>query len=85
MFMRAAFKLYDADALTVNSYLGIDGVAPFLKYFTEGKGLFLLLKTSNKVAGISKRYYCTIAEPDLDPKTTEVCGLEGSFVQNSLI
>ncbi len=83
-YASAAFKLYDADALTVNSYLGIDGVAPFLKYFTEGKGLFLLLKTSNKSSGDFQDLF-TIAEPDLDPKTTEVCGLEGSFVRNYIM
>ncbi len=42
-------KLYDIDGLTVNSYLGSDGVKPFLPYCkNEGKNIFLLLKTSNK-------------------------------------
>lgn len=42
-------QLYDIDALTVNSYLGSDGVKPFLPYCKkEGKNIFLLLKTSNK-------------------------------------
>ncbi|MBQ4565604.1 MAG: orotidine-5'-phosphate decarboxylase [Oscillospiraceae bacterium] len=42
-------RLYDIDALTVNSYLGSDGVKPFLPYCKkEGKNIFLLLKTSNK-------------------------------------
>lgn len=44
--------VFDTDALTVNPYLGIDGVKPFLddceKY---GKGIFLLVKTSNKSSG----------------------------------
>lgn len=43
---------FDSDALTVNAYLGIDGVNPFLddciKY---GKGIFVLVKTSNKSSG----------------------------------
>lgn len=42
-------KLYECDGLTVNSYLGSDGVKPFLPYCKqEGKNIFLLLKTSNK-------------------------------------
>lgn len=42
-------KLYECDGLTVNSYLGSDGIKPFLPYCKkEGKNIFLLLKTSNK-------------------------------------
>lgn len=44
-----AHKLYDCDGLTVNAYLGSDGVKPFLPYCKhEGKNVFVLLKTSNK-------------------------------------
>jgi orotidine-5'-phosphate decarboxylase len=35
-----------ADAVTVNPYLGSDGVRPFLAL--DGKGVFILVKTSNK-------------------------------------
>jgi orotidine-5'-phosphate decarboxylase len=44
-----AFELsWHADAVTVNPYLGSDGVAPFTKIAVrEQKGLFLLVKTSN--------------------------------------
>ncbi|MDO8686147.1 MAG: orotidine-5'-phosphate decarboxylase, partial [Clostridiales bacterium] len=45
-------SVFDADAVTVNPYLGIDGVKPFIddccKY---GKGIFILVKTSNKSGG----------------------------------
>lgn len=44
--------VFDTDALTVNPYLGIDGIKPFLddcgKY---QKGIFILVKTSNKSSG----------------------------------
>jgi orotidine-5'-phosphate decarboxylase len=39
------FKNYNADACTINAYLGIDGVKPFLNY--KEKGVFVLVKTSN--------------------------------------
>ncbi|HOJ10810.1 MAG TPA: orotidine-5'-phosphate decarboxylase [Clostridiales bacterium] len=43
---------FDADALTVNPFLGYDGIKPFnddcRKY---GKGIFVLVKTSNKSSG----------------------------------
>ena len=39
---------FDADAVTVNPYLGYDGVKPFIKECREyGKGVFVLVKTSN--------------------------------------
>ena len=45
-------SFYDIDWVTVNPYLGIDGVKPFIddckKY---NKGIFILVKTSNKSSG----------------------------------
>jgi len=42
----------DADAMTVNSYLGTDGVKPFIQRCDEfGKGIFCLVKTSNPSSG----------------------------------
>ena len=43
---------WQADALTVNPYLGTDGVAPFIKVAArEHKGVFVLVRTSNASAG----------------------------------
>ncbi len=43
---------FGADALTVNAYLGTDGVAPLLEICNEAdKGIFILCKTSNKSSG----------------------------------
>lgn len=40
---------FGADALTVNGYLGTDGIGPLLKVCAEyGKGIFVLTKTSNE-------------------------------------
>jgi len=40
------------DAITVNGYLGADGVAPFVDAAKEtGKGVFVLVRTSNPSAG----------------------------------
>ena len=42
-------RLYECDALTVNGYLGSDGIKPFLPYCkNDGKNIFMILKTSNK-------------------------------------
>ncbi|MFK8011844.1 MAG: orotidine-5'-phosphate decarboxylase [Marinicellaceae bacterium] len=41
-----AFEKYQADAVTVNPYMGHDTLQPFLKY--PDKGVIVLCKTSNK-------------------------------------
>lgn len=49
---KAAVAPYDADSLTVNAYLGTDGIAPFLKRCGKRKkSIFVLVKTSNKSSG----------------------------------
>jgi orotidine-5'-phosphate decarboxylase len=41
-------KTFEADAVTVNPFLGFDTIEPFVKNCTEyGKGIFILVKTSN--------------------------------------
>lgn len=43
---------WQVDALTVNPYLGSDGINPFVKVAArENKGLFVLVRTSNATAG----------------------------------
>ncbi len=43
---------FGADALTVNGYLGTDGITPLLKCCRErDKGIFVLVKTSNPSSG----------------------------------
>ena len=44
-YAREAFERYNADAVTLSPFMGWDSVAPYLKY--EGKGAFLLCRTSN--------------------------------------
>lgn len=46
------FTPFDEDFVTVNPYLGSDGVNPFIKVCQEeNKGLFILVKTSNPSSG----------------------------------
>ncbi len=43
---------FETDFMTVNAYMGVDAVSPFYPYLEEkGKGLFLLVKTSNPGSG----------------------------------
>jgi len=46
------FRAFPSDYLTVNGYLGIDGIEPFLADCKKhGKGIFVLVKTSNPSSG----------------------------------
>ena len=47
-YAQALFETFKADAVTVNPYLGKDGVAPFLEY--KDKCSFILCRTSNPSA-----------------------------------
>ncbi len=48
----ASETAFDSDFLTVNGYLGSDGIVPFLKWMNErDKGIFVLVKTSNPSSG----------------------------------
>ena len=48
-YAQTLFETLSADAVTVNPYLGKDGVAPFLEY--KDKCSFVLCRTSNASAG----------------------------------
>jgi orotidine-5'-phosphate decarboxylase len=61
------------DALTVNPYMGLDTIEPYLKRGREaGKGVFVLLRTSNPGAG---------AFQDLAVDATTVCGTIASALR----
>lgn len=38
---------FETDLITVNAYMGEDAVSPYYPYFGQGKGVFVLVKTSN--------------------------------------
>ncbi len=44
-YAKGIFEFFDADAVTLNAYMGRDSIDPFLAY--SDRGLFLLCKTSN--------------------------------------
>lgn len=47
-----SYSAFDEDFATVNPYLGTDGIKPFIDVCKEeNKGLFILVKTSNKSSG----------------------------------
>ena len=60
-------ECYDVDAITVNPYLGSDGVRPFVEDCIHyGKGVFVLVKTSNPSSGQLQDALSIISHPHLE-------------------
>lgn len=49
-YANEAFKFWKADAVTVSPYMGKDSVQPFIDHCSSGKGVYVLVRTSNKGA-----------------------------------
>ncbi len=49
-YAKECFDFWNADALTVSPYMGYDSVKPFLDKCKEGKGAYVLCRTSNSGA-----------------------------------
>lgn len=49
-YAREAFQFFDADAVTLSPFLGLDSIRPFIKNYPK-KGYYILNKTSNKSSG----------------------------------
>ncbi len=62
----STFKVFNADACTINAYLGIDGVKPFLHY--KEKGIFILVKTSNPSSNDFQNLFSADIPDALDSK-----------------
>ena len=80
MYAKAFFEVLEADALTVNPYMGKDAVLSFLEY--EDKCAFVLCLTSNEGAKDfqlsivdGKPLYEIVAEKVLSWNEKESCGL----------
>lgn len=46
-YANEAFNFWMADALTVSPYMGSDSVKPFLERCKDGRGIYVLVRTSN--------------------------------------
>ena len=46
-YAKEAFDFWNADAVTVSPYMGYDSLSPFFERCKEGKGVYVLCRTSN--------------------------------------
>ncbi|MDR1619682.1 MAG: orotidine-5'-phosphate decarboxylase [Clostridiales bacterium] len=52
LYARAHFTGdFEADIITINTYMGEDALSPYYPYIERGKGVFVLVKTSNPHSG----------------------------------
>ncbi len=88
-YAQTVFDSFNADAVTVNSYFGIDGVQPFLDYIPRGKGIILLIKTSNPSSGEFQDLFSvnlpkvssTITEIDIPNNKNKQLRLTRNYIQ----
>ncbi len=80
-YASAIFENFKADAVTVNGYLGSDGITPFLRYIAEGKGVIVLIKTSNKSSGEFQDLF-SLSIPNIPPSGIEITVEKGLLVRN---
>ncbi|MEN9544158.1 MAG: orotidine-5-phosphate decarboxylase [Pseudomonadota bacterium] len=66
-YAREAFERYQADAVTLSPFMGLDSIEPYLRW--PGKGAILLCRTSN--AGGSDLQARTLADVEGQPKLFE--------------
>ncbi|MBU0758360.1 MAG: orotidine-5'-phosphate decarboxylase [Nanoarchaeota archaeon] len=49
-YAKALFEYYEADSITIAPYMGFDSVGPFIDHCENSKGVYVLVRTSNKGA-----------------------------------
>lgn len=49
-YAKSVFEFWNSDAVTIAPYMGCDSVEPFIEWCEEGKGVYILCRTSNKGA-----------------------------------
>lgn len=64
-YVKGAFEYLDADAITVNPYLGAEALGPFLE--CKDKGIIVLCRTSNKGAGEFQDLHTLTKDPRNKP------------------
>ena len=81
-YAHSIFKVFNADACTLNAYFGFDGIKPFLEY--KEKGLFILVKTSNPSSKDFQNLFSARIPKALDSEveiTVENITLERNYIK----
>ncbi len=73
---------FACDAVTANPYLGTDSIAPFLMRIRKGRGVFVIVKTSNPSSG-EFQDLATASGPLWEAVARRVHGWAGDFAGKS--
>ena len=83
-YARFVFDELGVEAVTVNPYLGWDSLEPFLEYSKKGKGIYVLVKTSNagsqdfqELSLDGKPLYMHVLDHILDDRRAGICAVVG--------
>ena len=90
-YAKALFDFWEFNAITVNPWMGKDSVMPFLEYGKEGKGIYILVRTSNPSAkefqeqiAEGKKLYMHVAEKLIEWNKEGTCAVVGATAPNEL-
>ena len=90
-YAKALFDIWCFDAITVNPWMGKDSVIPFLEYGKKGKGVYLLVRTSNPSAkdfqeleANGKKMYMYVAEKVIEWDMEGTCAVVGATAPKEL-
>ena len=90
-YAKALFDVWQFDAITVNPWMGQDSVMPFLDYGKKGKGIYLLVRTSNPSAkefqeqvANGKKLYMHVAEKIMEWNKEGTCAVVGATAPKEL-
>lgn len=90
-YAKALFDVWQFDAITVNPWMGKDSVMPFLEYGKKGKGIYLLVRTSNPSAkefqeliAENKKMYMHVAEKMIEWDMQGSCAVIGATAPKEL-
>lgn len=90
-YAKALFDFWEFNAITVNPWMGEDSVMPFLEYGKEGKGIYILVRTSNPSAkefqeqvAEGRKLYMHVAERLLQWNKEGTCAVIGATAPKEL-
>jgi orotidine-5'-phosphate decarboxylase len=90
-YAKALFDYWDFQAITMNPWMGEDSVMPFLEYGKQGKGIYILVRTSNPSAkdfqeqiADGKKLYMHVAEKLVEWNKEGTCAVIGATAPKEL-
>lgn len=84
------FTVWNADATTVSPYMGYDSIEPFLSRCPDGKGVYVLCRTSNKGSsdfqgwGENEKLYARVSKKIIEWHTDGIGAVVGATNINEL-